>query len=113
MKEFIYKLFSSTDFIPHGNSYLWKPDILCMHVLSDAVIAISYFIIPLCLIFIAKKRSDVQHRWMLVLFGVFIYGCGTTHIMNIVTVWNPLYWLDGIIKVITALASVGTAIALI
>ncbi len=55
----------------------------------------------------------MQFRWLLVLFGIFIYSCGTTHIFNIITVWNPVYRLDGAIKVITAIASVGTAFALI
>jgi hypothetical protein len=113
MIEFINKLFSSDGFMPHGHCYFWKPDILWTHVLSDGLIGISYFVIPLCLIFIARRRSDVKYRWMLVLFGIFIYSCGATHLMSIITVWHPLYRLDGIIKVITAVSSVGTAFALI
>lgn len=46
-------------------------------------------------------------------YCIFIYSCGSTHLMNIITVWNPLYWLDGFIKVITAVSSIGTAFALI
>ncbi|QHT68470.1 PAS domain S-box protein [Rhodocytophaga rosea] len=113
MKEFFEKLFSAGDFMPHGHCYFWESDILWTHVVSDGLIGISYFVIPLCLIFIARRRIDIQYRWMLVLFGIFIYSCGTTHLMNIITVWNPLYRLEGIIKVITAISSVGTAFALI
>jgi PAS domain S-box-containing protein len=113
MKDFFDKLFASSGFMPHGHCYLWKPGILWTHVIADGLIALAYFAIPLCLIFIARRRTDFQYRLLLVLFGVFIYSCGTTHIMNIITVWNPLYQLEGIIKSITAIASVSTAVVLL
>jgi hypothetical protein len=37
---------------------------------------------------------------MFVCFAVFIIACGTTHIMEIVNIWHPTYWLSGIIKAI-------------
>ncbi len=36
-----------------------------------------------------------------------------THVMEIITLWKPYYWISGIVKAITALASVPTAILLI
>ena len=47
------------------------------------------------------------------LFGIFILACGTTHLMNIWVIWKPVYRLDGIVKLITAIASVPTAILLV
>src|SRR5205823_5119685 len=58
-------------------------------------------------------RRDLQFNWMFVCFAVFIVACGTTHVMEIWTIWDPVYWLSGAIKAITALASVPTAILLI
>ena len=46
------------------------------------------------------------------LTGVFILACGTTHVMGVLTLWYPAYWLDGTIKLFTALASIGTAYAM-
>src|SRR5258708_39457484 len=46
-------------------------------------------------------------------FGLFIVSCGVTHFFEILTVWKPVYWLSAAAKVITAAASVGTAIVLI
>jgi len=47
-----------------------------------------------------------------VCFAIFIVACGTTHLLEIWTVWQPVYWLSGVVKAITAAASVPTAILL-
>jgi PAS domain S-box-containing protein len=50
---------------------------------------------------------------MFLMFGAFILGCGTTHVMEVWTIWHGTYRLAGIIKLITAGLSVGTAVALV
>ena len=112
MGEFLGRLFSS-DFMPHGHCYLWKPEILWLHVVSDGVITSAYYFIPLALVYFVRKRKDLPFNWMFLLFGVFIFACGTTHVMEIWTVWHGTYRLAGVIKAITAVASVGTALALV
>jgi PAS domain S-box-containing protein len=112
MNEFLRKLFSS-DFMPHGYCYLWKPEIVWLHATSDAAIALSYFFIPLALIYFVRKRRDLPFHWMFLLFGLFIFGCGGTHAMEIWTLWHGTYRLAGVIKAITAVASVTTAAALV
>lgn len=112
MGEFLGHLFSS-DFMPHGHCYLWRPEILWLHVFSDGVITASYYFIPVALVYFVRKRRDLPFHWMFLLFGVFIFACGTTHLMEIWTVWNGTYRLAGVIKAITAVASVGTALALV
>ena len=47
------------------------------------------------------------------LFSIFIVACGTTHVMEVWTLWYPTYWLSGLLKAITALVSVYTALSLI
>jgi two-component system sensor kinase FixL len=112
MGEFLARLFSS-DFIPQGACYRWRPEILWLHVFSDGVITAAYYFIPLALVYFVRKRKDLPFNWMFLLFGVFIFACGTTHLMEIWTVWNPTYGLAGVIKAITAVTSVGTAMALV
>ena len=84
MNEFIRKLFSS-DFMPHGYCYLWTPQIVWLHAISDATITFAYYLIPLTLFYFVRKRRDVPFNWMIVMFGVFILGCGMTHVMAIWT----------------------------
>jgi PAS domain S-box-containing protein len=105
-------LFSSDRFMPHGMCLLWEPGLLGLHVVSDAVIALAYFTIPLALLHFARRRSDLAYPWMFSLFALFILGCGATHVMGIWVLWRPDYGADGLVKAVTALASIGTAFAI-
>lgn len=113
MEDFFDSFFKSGSFMPQGHCYFWESGILWTHVISDGLIAVSYYAIPICLAIIYKKRADIELRWILALFAIFIISCGTTHIMSLITVWNPLYWLEGAVKAMTALVSVGTAVVLL
>lgn len=113
MLDLIATIFSADGFIPHGHCYLWQPGVLWLHVVSDAFIALSYFSIPITLIYFVRQRKDLEFDWMYICFAVFILACGTTHLMDIWNVWHPTYWLSGGIKAITAMASIPTAFLLI
>ncbi len=54
MHEFFTHLLSTQGFDPHGHCYLWKAEILWLHVTSDAVIALAYYSIPIALIYLAQ-----------------------------------------------------------
>ena len=112
MTRFLQHLLSS-DFLPHGTCYLWNPRLLWLHVISDTLIALAYYCIPAVLIYVARRRRDVPFKWMFWMFGAFILGCGTTHVMEIWTIWHPTYFISGMVKAVTALISVATAIALL
>jgi len=99
-------------FMPHGMCYLWRTDILVMHVLADALIALAYFSISIVLFLFAHKRPDLIYRPVLRLFAGFIILCGVTHGFSIVTVWTPLYEIEGGLKMMAAVVSVATAIVL-
>jgi PAS domain S-box-containing protein len=99
------------NFLPHGHCYLWRPEVLWLHVSSDAVIAASYYAIPVALAyFVHRRRAVLPYWWVPVLFAMFIFLCGTTHLLNIWTVWRPDYIVDGLVKLATALASASTAV---
>ncbi|HSI13433.1 MAG TPA: ATP-binding protein [Chthoniobacter sp.] len=83
-----------------------------LHVLSDGFIALAYFSIPLTLGWFVRRRRDIDFGWMFILFGVFILACGMTHVMEVWNIWHSTYWLSGVVKAITAVASVPTAFLL-
>ncbi|HLN00351.1 MAG TPA: PAS domain S-box protein [Bryobacteraceae bacterium] len=112
MIEFVQKLFSS-DFMAHGYCYLWRPEILWLHATSDGLIAVSYYVIPLALVYFVRKRRDLPFHWVFFMFGLFIFGCGTTHAIEVWTLWHGTYRLAGVIKAVTAGASLATAAALV
>ena len=99
--------------MPHGMCYEWDPAVIWLHAISDAVIALAYYSIPITLLYFVRKRKDLEFDWMLVCFAIFIVACGTTHVMEILNIWHPTYWLSGIIKAITAFFSIVTAILLL
>lgn len=109
----VMKHFFASDFMPHGYCYLWRPELVWLHVISDGLIALSYYIIPVVLVYFVRKRRTVPFNWMFMMFALFIFGCGTTHLMEIWTVWHGSYWLAGAIKLITAGASLATAAMLV
>jgi signal transduction histidine kinase/CheY-like chemotaxis protein len=112
MLDFFAKLFSA-DFMPHKMCYLGDAAVTWLNVISDCLIALSYYLIPVLLIGLVRKRKDVEFRWAFVAFAMFILACGTTHLLGAVTVWHPVYRLEGMSKAITAAASAATFVALI
>jgi hypothetical protein len=86
--------------------------LIWLHVISDVLVALAYFTIPITLLWFIRKRRDLPFGWLVSLFGVFIVACGATHLLEVWNPWHTQYWLAGAIKVITALASVSTAIIL-
>ena len=112
MMSYISSFFLSADYIPHGLCLAWQPELIALHVGSDAAIAIAYYSIPFALMYFVWKRADLVFPSVFVLSGAFILACGTSHTMSIVTLWQPDYWLEGIIKLITALVSVASAVAI-
>jgi two-component system, NtrC family, sensor kinase len=100
-------------FMPHGHCYYWRPDILWLHVISDGIIALAYFSIPITLLYFLRRRPDIPFPAMIALFAIFIVLCGTGHVIEIWTVWNPVYAMQGAEKAATALASIFTAVAMV
>jgi signal transduction histidine kinase len=113
MRDLIDFLFATGQFMSHGHCYLWNPALVRVHLLSDLSIGLAYVAISLTLLHLVyRARRDIPFHWMLLAFGAFIIACGGTHLMEVWTIWTPVYWASGGVKVITALASVATAIVL-
>jgi two-component system NtrC family sensor kinase len=99
--------------LPHGFCFLWNPELLWLHVLSDSLIALAYFLIPVALIRIVRKRKDIPFNAIFFCFAAFIVACGMTHVMEVVTLWQPVYWISGGLKAMTAVLSLATLALLV
>ena len=104
---------TGNDFMPHGYCFLWQPDVLWLHVLSDAGIMLAYLGIPLVLLYFIRQRKDVPFQLVFVLFGAFILLCGTTHAISIWVLWHPDYYFEGVVKAMTAVVSIATLVMMI
>jgi len=111
--NFLNHLLFTGNYIPQGYCYLWQRELLALHIVSDSIIALAYYSIPISLIYFRRQRKDLPFRNIFWLFAAFIISCGTTHLMEVWTLWHPVYWVYGSLKIITAAISAYTAFALI
>lgn len=111
MTEFLDRLFGPTTFTPHGYCLHWDPNLIALHAMSDAAIALAYFAIPLGIVSLGKRRGDFSGGTLVVagLFTAFIVACGVTHLGGLLTLWWPYYGIEGIGKAATAVISLASA----
>ena len=104
---------NSAHFMPHGYCYMWDARIVWLHVISDGLIAVAYYCIPIILIYFIRKNRSLPLNKIFWMFAAFILACGTTHLMEIWNIWHATYFVAGVIKALTAAVSVVTAAMLI
>jgi PAS domain S-box-containing protein len=107
------ELWATGGYIPHGHCYLWQSELVWLHILADGFTALAYYSIPALLIYFVRQRPDVGFNKLIWLFSAFIITCGTTHLMEIWTLWHPTYWLAGALKAIMAIVSIYTVFELV
>ena len=98
--------------MPHGHCYLWTPAMVWAQVASNGLIGLAYFSISATLVLLVQKVK-LPFSWVYIAFGLFILACGMTHFMEVVTMWHPIYWVDAGLRVLTAAASIGTAVLIL
>src|SRR5579859_295605 len=111
MIEFLRKLFDGSEFVPRGQCGRWTTGLVRLHNLSDGVIWFAYMAIPVVLIYFVRRRRDLPFPKVFWMFGAFIILCGMTHFMDIVMFAHPVYRLSGVVKLATAIVSLGTFVA--
>jgi PAS domain S-box-containing protein len=97
---------------PHGFCLLWEPWLIWASVIGDCGTGLAYFGIPLALARFVHRRHDLAFKPVFWLFAAFILLCGTTHWLELLTIWVPAYRLEAVAKLITAAVSVATMIGL-
>ncbi|MDV3347301.1 PAS domain S-box protein [Leptothoe sp. LEGE 181152] len=102
-----------SQYMPHGYCYGWRPSLVGLHLVSDTFIGLAYYSIAITLVCFLKKRESIPFYKIFLLFAAFIFLCGTTHLVEVWTLWHSDYWVSGVLKAITAGISTYTAIALI
>ena len=102
-----------TTYLPHWFCYLGNRTLILTHLTADLIIGVSYLSISLALGYLVwRTHGDLPFHWMMLAFGTFIIACGGTHFVEAITLWKPIYWFAAYMKIVTATASLATAIAL-
>ena len=102
--------------VPHAVCWAAEPHLIWTMVVTNFITFLSYLTICFTLLYVVGKTGRViAHDWryFLVGFALFIVACGSTHLLDVITTWIPIFWVDAWANVITALLSAGVAIALI
>ncbi|MDQ1557933.1 MAG: hypothetical protein QOD32_993 [Pyrinomonadaceae bacterium] len=101
-------------FVTRERSYLGTGSLVLLHFIADLAIALSYVAISITLVyFVRRARRDLSFHPVVLACGLLIVACAGTHFMEVWATYNvPLYWLAGYLKLITAVASVATALVL-
>lgn len=114
--SFLTRLFDRSGFPARwqcGSGWGETPWLGWLHILSDLGVWSAYLAIPIVLVYFWVSRKDLPFRKIFLLFGGFILACGTTHLMEAIIFWWPLYRLAGVIKLVTAIISWATVFALV
>lgn len=123
---------SASAFLPRSHC-LNSPILVALLAVADTSIFLSYMIIGSTLMFVVFRvprlalltlrnvlategelesivsRHTAALTGMGIAFTAFITTCGMTHLMEVVTLWRPVYGFSVAIKIICAAASVVTA----
>ncbi len=91
---------------------LGTKSLIALHLVSDALIVLAYFLIFGTLAYFLLKRKNLNVRWLLVCFAVFTLAGGTTQLLGIWSTPPANDWLSSIVKAVTALAAITAAILL-
>jgi len=100
-------------FMPHGHCYLWSAEMVWTQVSANLLIGAAYAAIATTLVILVRQIRNIPFAWVYLAFGTFILSCGLTHFFDIITVWHPIYWADAGVRVVTAAASVATAVLIV
>ena len=106
--DFFSKLFDTSDFPARWYCGNWDDFLGWLHIVSDIAIACAYFAIPTVLLAFARKRRDFPFPNLFWLFAAFIFACGTTHLIEAIIFWQPIYRISGLAKLFTAIVSAST-----
>jgi chemotaxis family two-component system sensor kinase Cph1 len=108
------ELLSVDGLLPHGLSFAGHEGLLWLHVAADALTALAYFMIPMTLVYFLRRRQGaLSFGWAISLFAAFILLCGTSYVLGLITLWSPIYYAQGLVKLLTALVSIATAAAIL
>lgn len=109
-------MYASAPLMPHAVCWAAAPQLIWTMVVTNFITFLSYCSICGTLLYLGKRTGKVISRdWVFFLFGfaLFILACGSTHLLEVITTWYPIFWIDAWTNIITAISSATVAIVLI
>ncbi|MEH2517655.1 signal transduction histidine kinase/CheY-like chemotaxis protein [Bradyrhizobium sp. AZCC 1610] len=98
---------------PHGACLMWKPELIWLNAVSDAMLAGAFFAAAFVVGLFVWMRRDIMYRGVFGIFAIFAAVCGIARLLSILTLWVPAYDIEGLTKGLLALISAGITAALL
>ncbi|MBI1286274.1 MAG: GHKL domain-containing protein [Flavobacteriales bacterium] len=112
--DFFRRLLESDQFMPRWVCGKWTSFHGWIYIVSDFTIFLAYMAIPIAMIYFVRKRwGDLPFREVFWLFIAFISLCGTTHLIDAIIFWLPIYRVNAIVLAATAIVSIVTVVAMV
>ena len=99
--------------MPVGGPGAWQPRLLWLHVLSGAGIVLAAVTIAVALLILLRRRRTLPFPSLVALFAAFFLAYGAVHLVQIVSMWSPAPWVEGVAKAFAALVSLAAAAMLL
>lgn len=111
--DFFAKLLDTSDYPARWHCGRWTAEVGWLHIFSDIAIFAAYTAIPITLVVLMVRQRNYLFPRVGWLFVSFILACGTTHLVDALIFYHPVYRLSGLMKFVTAVVSWTTVIALV
>jgi signal transduction histidine kinase len=109
-------MFDHNSLMPHAVCWATDPRLIWTMAVTNFVTFLSYLIIASTLIYLVRRTGRILVRdwgYFLVGFALFILACGSTHLLEVITTWSPIFWVDAWTNIITSILSALVAVMLI
>jgi hypothetical protein len=111
--EFFRLLFQSDSWPARWACGNWTGFHGWLYILSSFLISAAYLVIPFILYSFISRRKDTPFVKVFWLFILFILSCSLTHLFDGIIFWIPLYRVNAMLLLCTAVVSWFTVFALI
>ena len=91
----------------------WPASFMWLNIVADMLAAVSYFLIPLIILYVVYRRPDMKFRGMLTLLSVLFLCAGIVHLIAVSSAWYGVYGVYGVTKFVMALVSFLTVYVLL
>ncbi|OYU83845.1 MAG: hypothetical protein CFE24_09325 [Flavobacterium sp. BFFFF2] len=103
--EIIKNLFSAAGFMPRWICGQWSETLGWLYIAANIATGLAYLSIPILLYKFVKRRKEKLVNRVFLCFMLFIFFCGATHIIDAIIFWTPVYRLNAVVLLMTAVIS--------
>lgn len=96
------------NYLPHSHCVFNDAALILTDVAGNAMTASAYFLIPILLAKTVQKLwGFLEHEERLIFIdaGLFIFLCGSTHVLKVWNWWHSAYWVEAGADLLTGLIS--------